>query len=124
MSYYISGVKCDTYAYLDQRNVGNTVYVSESRNDTHKIIVFLRCNYCDFPLDPRAELSVSCYVRHKSGDESVDCSIGGHGEIIVPLPKSLCKQGQIMTCEIKVAGITEGQEFRYRAFDFGVVVGP
>lgn len=124
MSYCINGVMCDTYAHLDQRRVGNTVRVSASDVASHTIVAFLYCDNKEFPIASDAGLEVSCWIKHHSGKTSTKCHIGHNGEIIVSLPDELCTDGQVMMCEINVSGISDGETFRYKAFDFCVVVVP
>ena len=122
MRYCINGVMCDTYAHLDQRRVGNTVRVSASDVASHTIVAFLYCDNIEFPVASDAGLVASCWIRHNTGKDSAGCCIGERGEIIVPLPESLCTEGQNLMCEININGTSSGEPFRYKAFEFCVAV--
>lgn len=124
MSYCINGVMCDTYAYLDQRRVGNTVLVSASNVASHTIVAFLYCDNKEFPVAADVGLAASCWIKHRCGKTSTECRIGTNGEIIVPLPNELCTDGQVLMCEINVNGTSNGKPFRYKAFDFCAAVVP
>lgn len=124
MSYCINGVMCDTYAYLDQRRVGETVRISASDVASHTIVAFLYCDNKAFPLSSQNNLTVLCCIKHCNGKKNTECSIGNSGEIIIPLSDELCTVGQSLSCEINVSGVSGSDSFRYKAFDFFVAIVP
>ena len=124
MKYQINSVMCDTFAHVDQRKVGETVRVSVSNIATHTIIAFLYCDNHIFPVSKDAGLAASCCIRHNGGKTTAECYIGNNGEVIIPLPEFLCTNGQNLLCEINITGTSDGNSFRYRAFEFRAAIVP
>lgn len=122
MKYYINNVECDTFAHLDQRQVGGTVRVSEVDAVSHTVVAYLFCDGKEFPVSASAGLTASCCVRYNDGKITIECIIGDKGEIIIPLPDTLCTDGQRLMCEINIDGTSANESFRYRAFEFYVAV--
>ena len=78
------------------------------------------------PIDTR--LTAECCITEVRRDPeaskvTVECTIGSHGEVIVPIPAALCIAGKTLYCEINISGTDKrGDHFRYKASSFRVSV--
>ena len=122
MGYWINGIHCDTYAYIDQKRTGDTVRISAANAASHTLVAFLYCDKKAFPVSANAGLTASCCIRYSGGKTTLTCQIGAKGEIIVPLTNEICTEGQRLMCEIIISGTADGESFRYRAFEFCAAV--
>lgn len=121
MSLLINNVQCDTFAHVDQRTVANTVKYSLSERNGTPVVAFLYCDGKALPIS--TAVTAECCIIGINDKETVDCNVGTSGEIIIPIPISLRRSGESLSCEINISGMDDdGLTFRYRAANFAVAV--
>lgn len=121
MSLLINNVQCDAFAHIDKRTVSDTVKFSLSERTNSLITAFLFCDDKIFPLSKT--VTAECCIKGIANKETVNCSIGTSGEIIIPIPEEFRTDGESLSCEINISG-TDGDNlaFRYKAASFIVAV--
>ena len=121
MSLLINGVKCDAFAHIDKRIVSDTIkFMLHERTDA-LLTAFLFCDNVPFPID--TSLSAECCIRGIHEKETVPCSVGESGEIIIPITEKFRTDGEYLSLEVNISGIDdEGLSFRYKAASFMVAI--
>lgn len=121
MSLLVCGVTCDAVAHIDRRTVSDTVVFSLSKRKNSSITVFLFCDGDPFPISD--QLTAECCIKNDSGKITASCYIGQTGEVIIPIPTELQKQGQSLSCEVNISGVDDDNlDFRYKAANFIVAI--
>lgn len=120
----INGVSCDTFAHVDRKLAGETVFFNLNGRRNFFIVVYLYVDGKPFPVS--SSLTAECCVKDLSAGENkstISASIGTGGEIIVPLPVSFRIDGKNLLCEINISGTDVlNRSFRYKASNFRVSV--
>lgn len=122
--YFVNGVECDTFAYVDDRRTGETVVWSATNRDRYLLCVYLFSNGNPMPLANGPDVSVECYLAENGNAQSPeismeDCFVGHHGEIYVPVKSKYRIPGKVYYCEINVIGsVGEEDESRFKASNF------
>lgn len=124
VKYVINGVECDTYAYLDDKQTGETVTFDLEGRRNFYITVYLCADRKPFPV--AHDLDIECCFTKSRLDKSmtktiVECSVGPQGEIIVPIVEELRAPG-LLFCEISVQDTASNDDFIYKASDFRVAI--
>ena len=127
MKRVVNGVECDTYAYIDDKETGETVKFYLTHRANYNIIVYLFADQKPFPAPAGA--TIECCATTSRQDvhtpkTTFGCSRGTNGEITVPIPEGL-RTPSILFCEINVSGTGEDNHpYRFRAADFRVAIMP
>lgn len=125
MERFVNGVKCDSFAYLDDKSTGETISFDLTGRVNFNLIIYLFADGKPFPLDE--SLDIECCVTTSRLDQSatktiVVCSVGSHGEIILPIPPEL-RTPAIVFGEIRVSGTDQDNNaFFYKASDFRIAI--
>lgn len=121
MSLLINGVNCDAFAHIDKRTASNTVRFSLSERKNALITAFLFCDNKAFPVS--AAVTAECCIKGIESKQTVSCSIGTSGEVIIPIPVEFLYEDEYLSCEINISGIdSDNLAFRYKAASFMVAV--
>ena len=122
----INGVRCDTFAYVDNKLTGETVLFELEGRRNFFVTVFLYADGQPFPVS--SSLAAECCVTPSRLDPdatktTITCTIGTSGEIIVPIPVALRVAGTNLFCEINISGTDNlNRDFRYKASSFRLAI--
>ena len=124
MKQVVNGATCDTYAYLDDKQTGETVTFELAGRRNFFITVYLYADREPFPAPQDADVQC-CFTQSrldKNAEKTiVTCSVGANGEIIVPIVAEL-RTPRILFCEIIVSGTESNDDFIYKASDFRIAI--